>query len=83
MRAAIFTSLLCGAFVLGGCANREREQQLQSDLEKTNSERAALQMALDDREKFVDEILKSVNEIYADLETARSKEGKLIQHGES
>ena len=83
MRAAIFTSLICGAFVLGGCANREREQQLQSDLERTNSERAALQMAVDDREKFVDEILKSVNEIYADLETARSKEGKLIQHAES
>jgi outer membrane murein-binding lipoprotein Lpp len=83
MRAIIFTVFLCGAFALAGCADTEKERQLQSDLEKTNSKRAGLQLALEDREKFVDDILKSVNEIYADLETARSKEGKLIPHAES
>jgi len=78
MRTAGFALLLCGAFVLGGCADNEKERQLQSDLETSRSDRAALRMALDDREQFVEEILKSVNEIYADLETARLKEGKLI-----
>lgn len=82
MRTVILTLFLSGAFVLGGCADREKERQLQSDLEKYKSGRAALQTALDDRERFVEEILKSVNEVYADLETARSKEGKLIPHAE-
>jgi uncharacterized protein YlxW (UPF0749 family) len=81
MRKQIAVLLACGALVLGGCADKEKERELQAQMEKYQSDRSSLQTALNDREQFVEEILKSVNEIYADLERARSKEGKLIQGG--
>lgn len=81
MKKGIVILLACSALVLGGCADKEKERDLQAQLEKNQSDRSSLQMALNDREQFVEDILKAVNQIYADLETARSKEGNLIQGG--
>ena len=81
MKPFVFTILLCISLVAGGCADREKERELQTQLEKNSADRASLQSALTDREQFVEEILKSVNEIYTDLEKARVKEGTLKPGG--
>jgi outer membrane murein-binding lipoprotein Lpp len=81
MRTTIFAAAICGTLFIAGCADKEKEAQLQTQLEKNQTDRTSLQLALDDRNQFVEEILKSVNEIYVDLEKARSKEGKLIPAG--
>jgi DNA repair exonuclease SbcCD ATPase subunit len=81
MRTALFAIAVCGTLFFAGCVDKEKEAQLQTQMEKNQAERTSLQLALDDRNQFVEEILKSVNEIYVDLEKARSKEGKLIPAG--
>ena len=81
MRSTLLSITICAALVFGGCTNKEKEEQLQAQLDKNQSDRMALQMALNDRTQFVEEILKSVNDIYADLQKASSKEKELISKG--
>jgi outer membrane murein-binding lipoprotein Lpp len=81
MRTTLSAITVCSTLLFAGCVDREKEAQLQTQLEKNQADRTSLQLALDDRNQFVEEILKSVNEVYVDLEKARSKEGKLIPAG--
>lgn len=77
MRTTVLFVGICLALFLGGC-DHSREQELQAQLDKNQTDRLSLQDALKDREQFVDQILKSVNAIYEDMEAARAKEKKLI-----
>ena len=61
--------------VLIGCNGKEDE--LQKQLSQVQSERTSLQQTITDRDKTIDEVMQSVNQVYADLEQARMKEGKL------
>ena len=54
MNPIVFTILLCISLVAGGCADREKERELQTQLEKNSADRASLQSALTDREQFVE-----------------------------
>jgi DNA repair exonuclease SbcCD ATPase subunit len=60
-----------------GCSNKEEE--LQQQLSKAKSEQATLQQSITERDKSIEEVMKAINEVYADLEKARSKEGKLAE----
>jgi uncharacterized protein YoxC len=75
-RTLLFAGIIL-ALMLGGC-DQTREKDLQARLDKNTAERLALQDALKDREQFVDQILKSVNEIYEDMEAARAKQQKML-----
>lgn len=77
MRKSVLFAVIVFALTIGGC-DKTKEHELQAQLDKNQSDRMALQDALKDREEFVDQILKSVNDIYADLETAGAKEKKLM-----
>ncbi len=80
MRTTILFVTLVFALMIGGC-DKTKEHELQAQLDKNQTDRMALQDALKDREEFVDQILKSVNDIYADLEKVGAKE-KGIMPGE-
>jgi len=60
-----------------GCSNKEEE--LQQQLSKSQSEQTTLQQSIAERDKSIEEVMKAINEVYADLEKARSKEAKLVE----
>lgn len=76
MRTRLLVIVAGLALIISGC-DKTKEHELQAQLDKNQTDRMALQEALNDREQFVDQILKSVNDIYADLEKAKSKEKRL------
>jgi hypothetical protein len=81
MRSTLVAIAVCAALVFGGCVDKEKEIKLQAQLDSSRTARTSLQMSLDERNQFVEEILKSVNDIYADLQTTRLKEKELIPKG--
>jgi len=64
---ALFTVLMIG------CNNKE--DQLREQLSDTQNEAASLQQGVAERDKYFEDVMRSVNEVYMDLEKARIKEG--------
>lgn len=65
------------AAVIVGCNNRE--QELQQQLSKAQSDQVTLKQNIADRDKAFEEVMKAINDVYTDLEKARSKEAKLVE----
>lgn len=70
--------VVCG-LLLWGCSDRAKEESLQKQLSESQTDRTGLQEKLSERDRYIDDVVKSVNEIYADLELARAKEGKIVE----
>jgi uncharacterized coiled-coil protein SlyX len=64
-----------GALLLAGCG----KQELENRIVQLEGEKKALQQSMDEREKFMGEVVQAVNDVYADVEAARVKEAKLVQ----
>ncbi|MGA7160966.1 MAG: hypothetical protein WBZ48_08185 [Bacteroidota bacterium] len=62
---------------LAGCDNSEKKE-LEKNYANMVTETALLHKDIDARDKYIDQIMESVNQIYLDLERAKSKESKLI-----
>ncbi len=77
MRSTIVMVVLL-AILAGGCDKKEKEQ-LQGQVTQLQSENQQLQNTLKERDQYLDEVMKGVNAVYADLETARAKEAKLMK----
>jgi peptidoglycan hydrolase CwlO-like protein len=77
MNKQIGVAALCIVMVLG-CNNREKE--LEKQLGDTQSEKTNLQQNVAERDAYFEEVMRAVNEVYADLESARAKEA-LIKKG--
>jgi peptidoglycan hydrolase CwlO-like protein len=75
MKRAILAVLT--AIFLVGCGNSEREEALQRQLGESQSEQGTLRQSVADRDKYMEEVIRSINEVYVDLEQARAKETKL------
>ncbi|MCC6396418.1 MAG: hypothetical protein IT282_05325, partial [Bacteroidetes bacterium] len=60
-----------------GCSNKEKEEALQAQLSQAEADRQSYQTLLSERDKYVEGVIKEINDIYADLESTRVKEGKL------
>ena len=71
---ALFTVLMIG------CNNKE--DQLREQLSDTQNEAASLQQGVAERDKYFEDVMRSVNEVYMDLEKARIKEGQLAQRAD-
>ena len=78
MKSRLALIALCTLAVIG-CNNKEKEEELQKQLSTIQSEHATLQQDLADRDKYFEEVMHTVNEVYTDLERARVKEGKLSE----
>ena len=76
MRSLFVLSIVIG-LMAGGCNDRSNEvTQLNSDLQKAKDDLAQ-------RDKYIDEITRSMNEVYQTLEKVRTTEGQLQSHAES
>ena len=74
MKSRLAAFGLCALLVLG--CNNDKEQ-LQKQLADAQNARASLQQDISDRDAYFEEVMKSVNDVYASLEKARIKEGQL------
>lgn len=80
MKSSAMLGILC-ALLLFGCSNKEREEQLQSELTQVSNVRDSLQQSLNQRDQYLDEVMKTVTDVYGDLEKTRVKEHKLMPKG--
>ncbi|MGH9425637.1 MAG: hypothetical protein ACRD2L_04930 [Terriglobia bacterium] len=78
MKRLLVLTALC-AMLMIGCSNKEKEEQLQQQLSKAQSDQAALQQSITERDKYFEDVMRAINEVYADLETARAKEAQLVE----
>ncbi len=65
------------ALLVAGCSNKE--QELQKQLQDTQTQRSNLEQSIADRDKYLEEVMQSINDVYSNLESVRLKEGKLQQ----
>ncbi len=79
MKAKLLFIALCGMLIVG-CNNKE--EQLQKQVAQLQGEQTSLQQSITERDQNLEEVMRAVNEVYADLEKARVKEGKLAQRTE-
>jgi outer membrane murein-binding lipoprotein Lpp len=70
--------LIACTILLVGCSNKEKEQQLQSQLAQVQSDHTALEKSLSERDQYFEEVLKTVNDVYTDLEKSKAKEHTLV-----
>jgi predicted nucleic acid-binding Zn-ribbon protein len=78
MRTQLAVVALCAIFVIG-CNNNKEEMQKQ--LTDAQNARTSLQQDIIDRDAYFESVMKSVNEVYTDLEKVRIKEGVLKKSG--
>ena len=78
MKYIVGALTLC-VLIAAGC-NNTREHELEMQLNQTQSERASMQQSIAERDTFIEEVMRSVNDVYADLEKARAKEA-LVKKG--
>jgi len=68
MKGQLGILILCAA-IIGGCGNREEE--LQQQLGQAREKQRSLEQTLAERDRYVADVVKTVNEVYAGLEEAR------------
>jgi DNA repair exonuclease SbcCD ATPase subunit len=78
MKTTLVAVALSAALVVG--CNNDRDQLLKQLTDAQNA-RASLQQDITDRDAYFEQVMKSVNEVYADLEKARIREGELKKTG--
>lgn len=81
MKRTIILGMLAGLLLIG-CSDKEKEQALEQQLNQTAADRASMQQLLAERDSYLDQVISEVNDIYADLEKARTKEGRLVHRAE-
>ena len=74
MKTRLAAIALCTLLVFG-CNNKQEE--LQKQLTDAQNARTSLQQDISDRDAYFEEVMKSVNDVYASLEKARIKEGQI------
>jgi hypothetical protein len=72
---------LCSLF-LSGCRDAEKEEALQKQLTQTETDRSSYQQLLAERDKYLEDVMKEINLVYADLEKERIKEGQLVRRAQ-
>ncbi len=74
---SVFVFFIVSGLIVAGCNDRSNEvAQLGTDLQKAKDDLAQ-------RDKYIDDITRSINEIYGTLEQARATEGQLQSHAVS
>lgn len=71
-------ALFLSVFLLAGCADHEKENALQSQLSQAETDRQSYKSLLNERDAYIEDVMKEINGIYAGIESARAKEGKLL-----
>lgn len=77
MKTTSVVTLMLGAFILAGC-NDSKRIELEKDVADMQTETSLLRQDLTARDKYIDEIMRSVNQVYTSLERSKSKEVSLF-----
>ena len=77
MKTRVAIVFLFAVLVIG--CDHSREEQLQNQLSVAQSTQLSLQQSIADRDKYFEDIVQAVNDVYTDIEKARVKEGKLVK----
>lgn len=78
MKPNMMLAALC-VVIVAGCSNRDKEEELQKQLSERQNDRVSMQQIIAEKDKYVEEVIQAVNDVYKDLEIARVKEGRLKQ----
>jgi len=70
--------LILGFVFLTGC-DKSKEEELQKQLAQAQSDQSSLQQNIADRDKYFEEVMRAVNDTYADIERARVSEAQVSQ----
>jgi len=76
MKIQLGAIALCALLVVG-CNNNKEKEEIQKQLAEAQNARTSMQQDITDRDAYFEQVMKSVNEVYTDLEKARIKEGVL------
>ncbi len=63
--------------LVAGC--NDKSDELQKQLAQAQNDQASAHQLLSERDKYIEEVMASVNGIYKDLEESRVKEGRLLK----
>lgn len=79
MKTRMGVVALCAAVIVmvAGCNNNSEE--LQKQVSQLQNEASSLHQNITERDKNFDEVMQAVNEVYKDLEQARSKEAQIVE----
>jgi hypothetical protein len=77
MKAGAVIAGVLTVAILGGCSNREEELEREKSKLLTASD--SLAKVIDLRDKYFDEVVGAINEVYASIEGARAKEAMITQ----
>ena len=55
------------AVMVAGCSNKEKEEELQKKITQLQREQATLQQSITERDTYVGEVIKAINEVRSDL----------------
>ena len=75
MIARMGALVFCFALV-AGCGTME--ERLQQQLAQAERDRDSTRQVVTDRDEYLEDVVRAVNTVYADLEAARLKEGRLL-----
>jgi len=82
MKIAIVLAVPCAVWILG-CAGDNRAQELEKQLSQNRVDSTAFEQRIAERDKYLEEVIHEVNNIFGDLEQARMKEGSLSRRAKS
>jgi len=72
-----FAVITAGIILFAGCTTNN-DEQLKHRLAESEQKRTDLQQFVTERDSFMADVVTAVNAVYADLERARTREGKLV-----
>jgi predicted nucleic acid-binding Zn-ribbon protein len=78
MKTLVGVIALSSVLVIG-CSNKDKEEELQKQLDVVRSEQTSMHQDIIDRDKYFEDVVNSVNSVYADLEKVRTKEAQLVE----
>ena len=76
MKKLVGVVALC-TFAVIGCNNKSEE--LEKQISQLRSEASSLQQTIAERDKYFEEVVQAVNDVYKDLEQARAREAEVVE----
>ncbi len=76
MSTRVVFAAICVALLVG-C--NDKSDELQKQLAQSQNDQASTKQLLSERDKYIEEVMAAVNDVYKDLEQTRVKEGRLMK----
>jgi uncharacterized protein YlxW (UPF0749 family) len=78
MKKGFVVTLVLAVSILAGCS-KNKTPELMQQVASLRNQSDSLQQEIVARDKYIDDVMRSVNNVYQDLERAKSKEATLVK----